>query len=80
MIDSEGSLELRILDPIKAGVLFRIPVELGGKDVDGVEVHVLLHVVDGMSREIEIYKDSPDPILTLPSEWNTVVYGPDNRT
>ena len=29
----------------------------GGSDADGVSIHYLLHVVDGMINELEVYKD-----------------------
>jgi hypothetical protein len=67
-IDTEGSLEI---DPgtnvDKAPVKKRIPVEAEGADEDGTHVHVLLHVVNGVVKELEIYKDDGSPIIQLPS-------------
>ena len=75
IIDAEGSLELKLGNLQKAKVRFRVPVELKSKDADGAEIHVLLHVVDGLSKEIEIYKDTPSPILEWPGSWDILVFG-----
>lgn len=77
-IDTEGSLELRVRDPRKASVRFRVPVELAGRDTDGYGIHVLLHVVDGICKEIEIYKDTSADILNWPTSWDVVISGPEN--
>ena len=48
----------------------RVPTEGQGECSDGVTVHFLLHVVDGVIRELEIYREDlarvaewPDPSL-----------------
>lgn len=74
-IDDEGSFELRLKNSPKAAVRYRVPVELKSKDADGAEIHVLLHVVDGLSKEIEIYKDTPGQVLEWPRSWDRVVFG-----
>lgn len=57
-IDSDGSLELvPPPDSPKAAVVGRVPVEGEVEDHDGIVVHVLLHVVDGLVAELEIYRD-----------------------
>jgi len=78
-IDAQGSFELRVENRTPARVFFRVPVELEAKDRDGVPIHVLLHVVDGVAREIEVYKDAPTPIATWPSCWDVVVSGQTKR-
>lgn len=59
-IDKEGSLQFRASGP-SADVKHRVLAEGYYLDRDGVEngpvVNVLLHVVDGMLNELEIYKD-----------------------
>jgi hypothetical protein len=72
-IDGEGSLGLQIKNAVTASVIARVPVELYAPDTDGFDVHVLLHVIDGICREIEIYKDTPGPIRKLPERWNCFV-------
>jgi hypothetical protein len=56
-IDPEGSLELKASGP-KADVAHRVPVEAVMEDRDGVSIHILLHVRDGLLSELEIYKDT----------------------
>jgi hypothetical protein len=76
-IDAEGSLELRVKESRKAKVRFRVPVELAGRDTDGFGIHVLLHVVDGICKEIEVYKDTSDAILSWPASWEILISGPE---
>lgn len=56
VIDEEGSLEFEVPGGVVANVERRIPVEAETHDEDGVPVRVLLHVVDGLVRELEFYK------------------------
>lgn len=56
-IDHNGSLEFAPLDKTPAEVARRIPVEAELDDSDGVTIHVLLHVVDGFLKELEVYRD-----------------------
>lgn len=55
-IDKEGSLRLETSGP-RAKVKQRVPVEAMQEDIDGVTIHILLHVIDGLMNELEIYKD-----------------------
>lgn len=56
-IDGNGSLEFLVHSHPNAPVRWRIPVEGEVEDNDGIVVHLLLHVVDGIAQELEIYKD-----------------------
>ncbi len=70
-IDPEGSLELQPSSGSKkAEVIRRIPVEAAGRDDDGIIIHVLLHVVDGIVKELEIYKDDGSVIKSFPRSHN----------
>ncbi|MGU7784301.1 DUF6984 family protein [Burkholderia sp. PU8-34] len=78
LIDEDGSLEVGIPPhAIAAPVLHRVPTELYGPDVDGVQISVLLHVVDGVCHEIEIYKVDGTDIQRMPAIWQRFVPGPD---
>src|SRR5438034_4022857 len=67
-IDPEGSLELHPAPGSeKANVTRRIPIEAEGEDQDGTTIHVLLHVVNGIINELEIYKDDGSPIKIFPN-------------
>ncbi len=58
-----------------ASVMTRIPVEARGRDSDGVEVHVLLHVVDGYLSELEVYRsDSAPTNLPDPGALELIAY------
>ena len=60
-----------------ATVKARVPIEAEGFDSDGVRIHLLLHVVDGLLSELEIFREDVNPILNLPSpdSLNLVNYG-----
>lgn len=68
IIDDEGSLELQLSDTASpATVRKRIPVEADAVDEDGIHVHFLLHVANGLAKELEVYKDDGSPIRRMPS-------------
>jgi hypothetical protein len=56
--DNYGSVNLFPVINTKADVIKRIPVEAEWYDSDNVCVHLLLHVVNGLLNELEIYKDN----------------------
>ena len=64
-IDSDGSLEFGPIDGPRARVVRRIPVEAEEEDQDGVTIHVLLHVLDGLMRELEVYREDSAPVISL---------------
>jgi hypothetical protein len=81
-IDNDGSLEIEVQaghDP--APTTKRVPIEAEGKDEDGVGVHVLLHVVEGMVKEVEIYKDDGSPVRRIPGprDLTLILLPPEHR-
>jgi hypothetical protein len=56
-VDTEGSLELSVSGGSAADVVRRIPVEAELEDIDGVTIHVLLHVVRGFLNELEFFRE-----------------------
>lgn len=76
LIDEDGSLRVHTTVQEKASVLFSVPVEAVAKDSDGVAVHFVLHVVNGLVHELEIYKDDGSPIRSMPpaKELDLIVY------
>jgi hypothetical protein len=42
-------------------------VEAEAEDVDGVPIHLLLHVVDGMARELELFREDGKTVQRQPS-------------
>ena len=57
-IDANGSLAITV-SPTRplAAVRYRVPAEGEYQDIDGIAVHVLLHIVDGRVAELELYKE-----------------------
>ena len=72
-IDPNGSLTFSVKSNTKAGVKRRVPVEGEFEDADGVVIHVLLHVVDGIVNELEIYREDSSPIVSLPDPASLIV-------
>jgi len=67
-IDVDGSLEISVEDSLRAEVANRIPVEAVAADSDGVPIHILLHVVDGMLQELEYFREDSRPIQHATAE------------
>lgn len=65
-LDQEGSLDIEASDPQRAEVGGRVPVEADYVDADGFRIHFLLHVVEGIASELEIFKDGSNAIISLP--------------
>jgi hypothetical protein len=61
-IDGDGSLALLAIGAPRADVVRRIPVEAEVEDIDGMTIHVLLHVMDGYIDELEIYRNDGAPL------------------
>jgi hypothetical protein len=74
-IDGERSLQLETSGP-RAGVKESVPVEALLYDTDGHLIHVVLHVVDGLMRELEVHRDDfkwPQRGLS-PADFRLIVY------
>ena len=56
-IDDHGCLALSARDAPRATVLRRIPIEAEADDLDGMTIHILLHVIDGYIDELELYRE-----------------------
>jgi hypothetical protein len=67
-LDEDGGLEISPAEAsVPAIVSRRIPVEAEAEDVDGVPIHLLLHVVDGMARELELFREDGKTVQRQPS-------------
>jgi hypothetical protein len=63
-----ASRELTVPSEVtRAGIARRIPVEATGSDEDGVPIHILLHVVDGVISSVEVFRDDGGEIRRMPS-------------
>jgi hypothetical protein len=63
----DGTLSLRVSSGQPAAVKHRVPTEGSCSDSDGVMIHVLLHVVNGMMDELEIFKEDGTDIMRPPT-------------
>jgi hypothetical protein len=59
-------LQFRVDIDEKVNVIDSVPVEAFCEDLDGMTIHALLHVSQGVVQEIEFYKDDGSPILRMP--------------
>jgi hypothetical protein len=66
-IDADGSLKFSVSGGQLAEVVRRIPVEAETVDSDGLTIHLLLHVVDGLMNELELYRDGEGTVRRMPT-------------
>ncbi|MDD2717225.1 MAG: hypothetical protein PHW04_15155 [Candidatus Wallbacteria bacterium] len=74
-IDENSSLGIKCNTAEKAVVQKTVPTEGEYQDSDGISVHILLHVMNGEIRELEIYKDDGTAIseLAKPAELKVLI-------
>jgi hypothetical protein len=77
-IDDDGSLELKVEHEIPANVTTRVPVEASYSDTGDVDpfaprVHILLHVIGGLMKELEFYKSDGTEIRRPPEPEELVI-------
>jgi hypothetical protein len=66
-LDEDGGLEISPpLGSLPAVVKRRIPDEAETDDIDGVPIHLLLHVVDGFARELELFREDGKTVRRQP--------------
>jgi Domain of unknown function (DUF6984) len=73
---ADGTLALRVLSGQPAAVKGRVPTEGSCPDTDGVMIHVLLHVVNGMMEELEIFKEDGSNVARPPMAGALVLVPP----
>ncbi len=77
-IDNDGSLEFKVVDIIPADVSRRVPVECWCQDIDDMQVEILLHVVNGIVNELEIFRGDGGTIqLNIDTLKEVTVFSPD---
>jgi hypothetical protein len=75
-LDENGSLALRCGPARPAVVKCRVATEGECADADGVAIHVLLHVVDGMVHELEVFKDDSSRVQNPPIARGLALFTP----
>lgn len=64
--DHKGTIELHPQRTPPAPVRMRVPVTATAPDEDGLPIVFLLHVQNGLLRELEVLRDDGQPIVRLP--------------
>jgi len=72
----DGTLALQCDRSDPAPVKWPVPTEGECPDADGVTIHVLLHVVDGVMVQLQIFKDGESEIQNPPVARNLVLFTP----
>ncbi len=75
-IDENGSLDFIVPLDKKASVHNSVPVEAEAEDVDGVTIHILLHVIEGIARGIEVYKEDLSRVILFPAPAELRLFSP----
>ena len=76
-IDEDGSIEFSITSHVRVkDVKYRVPTEGEYEDLDGVKVHVLLHVVGDKAKELELYREDNSRVQAWPSPALVRVFAP----
>jgi len=79
-IDGFGTVAIRTDCPQVANVVSRVPVEAVADDADGNAVHYLLHVINGIVEELEVFTDTTFDIIAVPSPGSLRVQVNPSRT
>jgi hypothetical protein len=75
-IDENGSLDFIVSVDQKAAVYNSVPVEAEAEDVDGVTIHILLHVIDGVAQGLEVYKEDLSRVIEFPAPAKLSLFSP----
>lgn len=75
-LDDNGSVDFLIKTDTKASVQNSVPVEVEGEDLDGTTIHVLLHVIEGIARGLEVYKDDGSSVIKMPEPSKLRLFSP----
>ena len=75
--DHNGSLAFNVGPNPLARTKSRIPVEGEFEDRDGITIHVLLHVVEGRVKDLEVFKDDSSPIVQMPEVEHLRLFRPE---
>lgn len=75
-IDENGSVDFLVSTKKKVTVHNPIPVEAEAEDSDGITIHLLLHVIDGIARGIEVYKEDSSDVIKFPDPTALLLFSP----
>lgn len=75
-IDENGSVDFLVSTKKKVSVHNPIPVEAEAEDSDGITIHLLLHVIEGIARGIEVYKEDSSDVIKFPDPTALRLFSP----
>lgn len=75
-IDDNGSLDFLVQTGTKVSVHNTVPVEAEGEDLDGTTIHVMLHVIEGTARGVEVYKEDSSRVIKMPEPSKLRLFSP----
>lgn len=75
-VGSNGTLDFLIETGPKAEVRNSVPVEAEAEDIDGTTIHLLLHVIEGIARGIEVYKEDSSQVIKMPKPSDLRIFIP----
>lgn len=65
--EGDGCWAFAVQSQYRAHVDEEVPVAAEAADADGETIHALLHVVDGLLHELEVYREDGKPIDAWPA-------------
>lgn len=75
-LDDNGNVDFLIKTDKKASVQNSGPVEAEGEDLDGTIVYVVLHVIGGIARGLEVYEEDGSTVVTMPEHSKLRLFSP----
>lgn len=72
-IDENGSLEFEVGTDAAGTPMQKYPAEAVAIAPDGVEIHALLFISEGMLRLLDFYKDDGEPVSMPPVDEFSVI-------
>lgn len=75
-IDENGSLDFLVKEDPTEKVSSPVPVEAEAEDLDGTTIHILMHVIDGIARGIEVYKEDSSSVRQFPKPSQLRLFSP----
>jgi|SRR5215212_5628341 len=75
-VGSSGTLDFLIGTGRRAEVRTSVPVEAEAEDIDGITIHLLLHVIEGTARGLEVYKEDSSQVIKMPAPSKLRIFIP----
>lgn len=76
MVDNNGWIALYPVVEDPAIIKYRVPIEGSYPAVDGIRIHILLHVIDGFVRVLEVFKEDGSAVIQHPEASTLKLFCP----